>query len=192
MEAAVLFRVMLGANCDYFESSIPVVRKSPCNTREMQKRLPQEGSLCYADRLNIKTVIALVAIQAQLITANQADPIGAGRFTTAIADVGMKYAGFFGKGDRGFPHIEHLFRTAGLIIGKGLLSGHACGLGFHHQADRFAGLPVIERIGGFTTHVEKQITLADAAAQHHLDAVNTAGIVFCNADHLLIIGKLQV
>lgn len=40
--------------------------------------------------------------------------------------------------------------------------------------------------------MEQQITLADAAAQHHLDGIQAAGIIFGNADHLLIVGKFQL
>ena len=36
---------------------------------------------------------------------------------------------------------------------------------------------------------EQQIAFADAAAQHHLDGIHTAGIVFGNAHHLLVVRK---
>ena len=37
--------------------------------------------------------------------------------------------------------------------------------------------------------MEQEISFADAAAQHNLDGIHTAGIVFGNTDHLLVIGK---
>jgi len=82
----------------------------------------------YADpltRLYIKTVIGLVAIQAELFFTGQPDPIGPGAFAAAVADIGIKDPRFFRKMDLCLRYLEHILWRAALVIGEGFLAGHA-------------------------------------------------------------------
>ena len=85
---------------------------------KMQQRLPCEGSLYYCISLNIKSVVAFIAVQAQLLAAGQTNPVGTGGFTAAVAGVGVKEPCLLRQADGGFLHIEHLFRLAALVVGK--------------------------------------------------------------------------
>ena len=80
--------------------------------------------------LNIEAVIAFIAIQAKFPAAGEPDPVGAGGFAAAVADIGIEQPCLFGQTDCRFLHIKHLFRAASLIVGKGLRFGHAFGLWF--------------------------------------------------------------
>ena len=140
----------------------------------------------------MEAVVSLIAVQAQLLVSGQADPVAAGDFSAAAAHVRIKEPGLFRQGEGGFLHREHLLRVAALVVGKGLLPGHFPGTGVQHQADRSAGFPVVKGESLLSPQVKQQIPLSNGAAQHHLDAIHAAGIVFADAHHLLVIRKLQV
>ena len=166
----------------------------PASADRAAKNSPKKSVLVFSELLflicqrflHMKTIIAFIAIQAQLPVTRKSDPVCAGGFAAAVAGIGRKETGRFRHCDGGFLHIEHFFRLASLIIGKGSLSGHALRLRFQHQTDGFSGLAVVERICGLTAHMEQQISLTDAAAQHHLNGIHTAGIVFRDTNNLLV------
>ena len=90
--------------------------------------------------LYIKTVIRIIAIQTKLLVTCEADPVGAGAFTAAVANIRIKKSGLFGQPDRSFLDIKHIFWLTSLVVGKGLRFCHAFGSGFQHQTDGGAGL----------------------------------------------------
>ena len=94
--------------------------------------------------------------------------------------------------DSSLLDIEHLGGIAALIVLERFFPGHRLGIGLQNQADRLAGLPVVEGKRLLPPHMEQQITFANAAAQNHLDGIHTAGIVFADAYHLLILGEGQI
>jgi len=121
----------------------------------------------YADpltRLYIKTVIGLVAIQAELFFTGQPDPIGSGAFAAAVADIGIKDPRFFRKLDLCLRYLEHILWRTALVIGEGFLAGHALRLRLQDQAKRLSALPVKKRKGLFAAHMEQQVSFADAAS----------------------------
>ena len=148
--------------------------------------------LVHRIALDIEAVIGFITIQAKLLITCKPDPVGSGGFTAAVANIRIKKSGLFWQLDRCILHIKHILRLAALIVSKGFLPGHALRLGFQHQTDGGAGLAVIEREGLLTPHMEQKVSLTDATAKHYLDTIHTAGIIFGNADHLLVGGKFQL
>ena len=54
-----------------------------------------------------------------------------------------------------FFYIEHILRLTALIIPKGFLLGHTLRLRLQYQPHGLAIFTVVERIGGFTAHMEQ-------------------------------------
>ena len=139
-----------------------------------KEKIPPEGLSggIYYIRLYGKTVVTFVAIQTQLLIAGKTNPVGTGGFTAAVADIGSEDSRGFRQRDGGFLDIEHISGIAGLIIGEGFFTGQMTGLGFQHQSHGGAGFAIVERECLLAPHMEQQISLADAAAQHHLNGKN--------------------
>ena len=131
--------------------------------------------------LYIKTVIRIIAIQAKLLITCKPDPVGAGDFSAAVANIRIEQPCLFGQPDRSFLDIKHLFRLTSLVVGERLCFCHTFGSGFQHQTDGSTGLTVIERKCLLATHMEQKVSLADAATKHYLDTIHTASIIFRNA-----------
>ena len=142
--------------------------------------------LIYRIALDIEAVIGFITIQAKLLITCKPDPVGSGGFTAAVANIRIKKSGLFWQLDRCILHIKHILRLAALIVSKGLRFGHTFGSGFKHKADGSTGLAVIERKSLLASHMEKQISLADAAAQHHLNGIHAAVIIFRDTNNLLV------
>ena len=142
--------------------------------------------------LYVEPVIAFVTVQAQLLSTGDPDPVGAGLLTAAFAVIAVEDPGGSGQGNPGFHHVEELLAAPVKIIALGFLRGHVQGLGLQHQPDGLAGCPVVEGEGLLAGHVKQQIALADAAPQHHLNGIHTAGIVFRNTHHLLVVREGDV
>ena len=67
----------------------------------------------------METVVLDVAVQTQLFSSGQADPVLAGGLAAAVADVRGKDPGSFRKGNGDRLYIKHFLRGAALIVGKG-------------------------------------------------------------------------
>ena len=71
-------------------------------------------------RSHTETVIAVVAVQAQLFATSQADPVCARDLAAAVAGVRIEEPCLFRQANGGFLDLKHLLRAAGLVIAKGL------------------------------------------------------------------------
>ena len=112
-------------------------------------------------------------------------------FSAVFAGRGAEEDGAAGQFQGGFFHFEHFFGGELLIISKQLGSAHIPGAGLQYQPQGFPRIPPIERKGLFPREVKEQIPSADTASQQNLNRVDTAGIVFRDADDLLIGGERQ-
>ena len=79
-----------------------------------------------------------------------------------------------------------------MVIIEGLFTSHFFDGLVQHKTYRLACFAVVERERLLTGHVEEQIAFTDAAAENYLNGIAAAGIIFRNANHLLIIGKCQI
>ena len=162
------------------------------NRSDLSRNIPALKCPGFFSCSDIEAVVGLVAIQAQFPAVRDANPVCTCRFTTAFADVGIKQARPFRKLDGRFLHVEHFAGFTGLIIGEGLLAGHLPVSGLENQAHGFSVLPVVKGERLLAAHMEQEVALAHAAAQNHLYGVHAAGVVFCDADHLLILRETQI
>ena len=106
-------------------------------------------------RSNVKSVICLIAVQAQLFVTGQPNPVCAGRLTTAITDIGIKNSGLFRQPDFCFLDIKHLIICTAMIIVERFFPRHVAQLCFQDKADRLPSLPIIERKCLFAAHMEQ-------------------------------------
>ena len=79
-----------------------------------------EGFLIFINMLHMETVVFAAAIYAELFAAGESDPVGAGGFTAALTDIGIKNACLFGECDGGFLDCKQIFLLAGVVVVKGL------------------------------------------------------------------------
>ena len=140
---------------------------------------------------HLEPVVGFVAVQAQLFLPGQANPVGSGAFTAAVAGVGMEDPCLFRQMDGCVLYLEHIRRIAALVIGKGFIPAHVLGLGLQHQPDGFVGSAVVEGKCLLAPHVEQKISLAYAASHQNLNGIHAAGIIFRDTYHLLVIGEFQ-
>ena len=150
---------------------------------------------------HLEPVVGFVAVQAQLFLPGQANPVGSGAFTAAVAGVGMEDPCLFRQMDGCVLYLEHIRRIAALVIGKGFIPAHVLGLGLQHQPDGFVGsavvegkcllAPHVEQKISLAPHVEQKISLAYAASHQNLNGIHAAGIIFRDTYHLLVIGEFQ-
>ena len=86
------------------------------------------------DFLYLKPVIAFVTVRAERFAAGQADPVGTGLFTAALAVVAVEDLGGGRQGDPGIHGIEQLFAAAVKVIALGFFRSHIQRFGFesHH------------------------------------------------------------
>ena len=136
----------------------------------------------WGKQLNMETVVGFIAVNADLFPVLDAYPVGCGALSAHLAYIGVKDMRLFGQIQARFLHVKQLLGSCFLVVGKGLLPGHPLRLQAQHKAYRPAVLPVIEGEGLLACQMEQQIALPHAAAQHYLDSIHAAGVVFRYAE----------
>ena len=106
-------------------------------------------------RSNVKSVIRLIAVQAQFFVSGQPNPVCTSCLTTAITDIGIKNSGLLRQPDFGFLDIKHLIICTAMIIVERFFPRHVARLCFQDKADRLSGFPIIERKCLFAAHMEQ-------------------------------------
>ena len=161
------------------------------NTGQNVKRITVLHDEKYGDFLYVESIVGFVAVEAEFPAACQTNPVGSGTFSAALAGVGIEDPCLLRQLNRCFLHVEHILRLAALIVSEGFLTGHTQGLGLQHQTDGLVMLAVVEGECLLTPHMEQKVSLTHTAAQQNLNGIHTAGIIFGNADHLLVIREFQ-
>ena len=134
----------------------------------------------------------LIAIDAELLVALQADPVGAGALAAAVAVEGLENPCLLRQSDLRFLYVEELRRGLGLHEVERLASVHALRQRPQDEADRLSGLAVIKGKRLLSRHVKQEVALADRAAEQRLNGVDAAGVVFGDADGLLIVREREI
>ena len=95
--------------CNFHQDPLPHNRTAPYGlSRNFQDTMSgKPEKLRKFSHSDIEAVIGVIAVQAQLFAAGKTDPVGAGHFAAAVADIGVKHPCFFRKTDGGFLNIEH-------------------------------------------------------------------------------------
>ena len=140
--------------------------------------------------LNVEAVVASGAVEAQLLPADETDPVGARYLTAARAAVRVEELRLLRQRDGRGLDIEQVGRLLRLIVGERFLARHPLRPRPEHQAHGLARGAVIKRKCLLAAHVKQQVALADAAAEQRLNGVHAAGIVFRDAHDLLGNGKV--
>ena len=135
----------------------------------------------------MEAVILRIAVHAELLPSGQTNPVGSCHFPTALAHVRIEDSGRFRERNYGFLYKKELLCRECQIAVQRFFSRSLPFRLLKKQTNRFAGLAVIEGKCLLACHVKQEIAFSDAAAQHRLDGVAAAGIIFGNADGFLVL-----
>ena len=114
------------------------------------------------------------------------------RRAAAVAAVGAEQPRFFRKRKHHRLHVKQLLRLPALVVLQGVLLAQALRLRLQNKADGLARFPVVDGKRLLSPHMKQQIALADTAPQHDLNGIHTAGVVFRDADHFLVVREGQI